>query len=80
MPMFTIFQTIYDAQDENFRSFRRIELKVMINFFAEDILVEIFRLQRHLQASIIDPEGTTKWTEMTFLEYYCEKVLFRNFW
>lgn len=79
MTVFTIFQTIYDAQDEIFRSFRRTELKVMINFFAEDILVEIFRLQRHLQASIIDPEGTTKWTEMTFLEYYCEKVLFRNF-
>ena len=79
MTVFTIFQTIYDAQDEIFRSFRRIELKVMINFFAEDILVGIFRLQRHLQASIIDPEGTTKWREMTFLEYYCEKVLFRNF-
>ena len=75
--MFTIFQTIYDAQNENVRSFCRIQLKVMTNIFAEDILVEIFRLQRHLKASIIDPEGTTKWIELTFLEYYCEKVLFR---
>lgn len=50
------------AEDEKLESLQKND-----KYFAEDILVGNFQLQRHLQGSKINPEGTNK---MDSIEIY----------
>lgn len=63
-------QFLMFAEDKKFQKFSQTIVEVYDKLSVEDISVEIFQLQRHLQASKIDLEGAKKWTVWKFLEFF----------
>nr|XP_033788702.1 zinc finger MYM-type protein 1-like [Geotrypetes seraphini] len=71
MSMFAIIQpfSLIFAEEENLRKILPNITEIYDEFSGEDIILEIFRLRRHLKAAGMNPKETKAWTVLQFLEF-----------